>query len=70
MTIMLAALWIAGFTYKWYWLIGSVLFDMLWLAIKLNFLSVLVRRSVEECIADIAEQIAKGAAENPPPPGA
>jgi hypothetical protein len=48
MTLMLIALWIAGFSYKWYWLIGTIVLDTLWLTIKLNFLTVLVRRSIEE----------------------
>jgi hypothetical protein len=48
MTLMLIALWIAGHSFQWYWLIASVAVDLIWLSIKLNFLAMLVRRSVEE----------------------
>lgn len=48
MTLMLIALWIAGHSFQWYWLIASVLLDLIWMSIKLNFMAMLVRRSVED----------------------
>jgi hypothetical protein len=50
MTLMLFALWIAGHEFHWWWLIVSLAIDAVWLSIKLNFLAVLVRRSVEESL--------------------
>ena len=47
MTIVLLALLIAGHHFQWYWLIGAVVLDIFWLSIKLNFLTVLIRRSIE-----------------------
>lgn len=48
MTFILIALWIAGHSFAWWWLIASVALDLVWLSIKLNFLAVLVRRSIED----------------------
>lgn len=50
MTIMLIALWIAGHSFQWYWLIATVALDLVWFSIKLNFLTVLIRRSIEEAV--------------------
>jgi len=48
MTLPLLALLIAGFTIKWYWIVGAVVIDLVWMSIKLNFFTILIRRSIEE----------------------
>jgi len=55
MTLMLFALWIAGHTFQWYWLIVAVAIDVVWLSIKLNFMAVLVRRSVEDALYSLQQ---------------
>jgi hypothetical protein len=70
MTLLLVALWIAGHEFHWWWLLASLAFDAVWLSIKLNFLAVLVRRSVEQAMADMAAQVAESIEENQPPPQA
>ncbi len=48
MTFILIALWIVGNTFKWYWLAGAVVLDLVLLSIRLNFITALVRRAIEE----------------------
>jgi len=63
MTLMLAALWIAGHEFHWWWFAVSVLVDLVFMALKLNFLTVLIRRSIE----DAKLQDLPPAAMTPPP---
>ncbi len=69
MTLTLIALWIAGFTCKWYWFAGAFLLDAVWLSIKLNFIAALVRRSVEQAMVEIARQVAEASEDTAPPSG-
>ncbi len=56
MTLMLIALLIAGHHFEWYWLLGSVALDLILLFIKLNFLAIIVRRSVEEATISYTDE--------------
>jgi hypothetical protein len=68
MTLMLIALWIAGHTFKWYWLIAAVALDLAWVSIKLNFMAVLVRRSVEDALYSLQQDSTPSDPGNTPPP--
>jgi hypothetical protein len=67
MTLILVALWIAGSAIAWYWFLAAIVLDLLWLSIKLNFMAVIVRRSVEDVLQSLAAQMEPPA---PPPPSA
>ncbi len=68
MTLILIALWIAGHHFEWFWLLGAVALDVIWFSIKLNFLTVLMRRSVQEALLEVAE--AANETTPPAPPSA
>lgn len=48
MTFILIALWIAGHEFNWWWVPAAFVLDVIWMLIKLNFFTVLIRRSIEE----------------------